>query len=113
MPTPILCAIFHRPAAMDVRLIRHCPTCQQRRRFAGFDQPPWYGLTVTCCTCGDTWSDGERMQRPFARGWRQKSAAKARATWATAARYGSPAHQQFVNEQLQLSGLGRITDKEN
>jgi hypothetical protein len=97
MPTPTIC----RPATIDVRLIRDCPTCQQRRRFAGFDSPPWYGVILTCCACGDTWSDGERQERPFARGWREKSAAKARALWASAVRYGSAEHRAFVRARLE------------
>lgn len=66
------------------RGVRHCPTCDRRRRFVVFFQP-WYGGTWTCCACGDAWSDGERLPRPFARGWRTAAAARARARWATAA----------------------------
>lgn len=95
-------ATICQPPTMDVRLIRDCPTCKRRRRFAGFDSPPWYGITLTCCACGDTWSDGERLERPFLRGWRMKSAAKAKATWATAVRYGSPGHRKFVRTQLAV-----------
>lgn len=101
MPIPTIC----RPSTINVRKILDCPTCKQRRRFAGFDSPPWYGITLTCCACGDTWTDGERMERPFARGWRVKSAAKAKATWATAVRLGSPAHQRFIREQLDRGRL--------
>jgi hypothetical protein len=97
---PELTVHLNRPSTMNVRLIRACPTCKQRRRFAGFDSPPWYGVTLTCCACGDTWSDGERQERPFMRGWRKKSIAEAKATWAMAVRYGSPEHRAFVRAQF-------------
>jgi hypothetical protein len=99
MVAPTLC----RPSAINVRKILDCPTCRRRRRFAGFDTPPWYGITLTCCACGDTWTDGERAERPFARGWRVKSAKKAKATWAAAVRYGSPEHRAFVHAQIAAS----------
>jgi hypothetical protein len=99
--TETLAGALCRPAAMEVRLIRHCPTCKQRRRFAGIDTPPWYGVTITCCACGDTWSEGERLERPFKRGWRKEAAANAKATWATAVRYGSPQHRAFVADSLR------------
>ncbi len=67
---------------MDVKMRRvmHCPTCQCRRRFFGWAQE-WYSAIWTCCHCGDSWSDGERMGRPFARGWRQEAAARAKRNW--------------------------------
>jgi len=33
----------------------------------------WYGPSVTCLGCGESYQDGERCERPFARGWRKKS----------------------------------------
>jgi hypothetical protein len=33
----------------------------------------WYGWYRTCLMCGDEWSDGYRIARPFARGWRRKN----------------------------------------
>ncbi len=53
-----------------LRRIAACPTCKQRRRFAGLDSGPYYGVAWTCCACGDSWADGERLERPFLRGWR-------------------------------------------
>jgi hypothetical protein len=107
MPTPIIC----RPATLNVRKILDCPTCKQRRRFAGFDQL-WYGVTLTCCACGDSWSGGERRERPFARGWRKESAEKARAMWASAVRCGSPAHMEFLREQVAAEAV-YVKTKEN
>ena len=82
-----------------IRTVRRCPTCKQRRRFTGRDEA-WYGLTVTCCSCGDTWSCGELLTHPFRRGWRKEAAAKARARWASAVRLGSPEHHQFIREEI-------------
>jgi hypothetical protein len=82
-----------------IRMIRHCPTCKQRRRFTGRDEA-WYGVTVTCCTCGDTWSSGERLERPFRRGWRKEASAKARKAWATAVRFGSPEYEDFIRAEI-------------
>lgn len=62
------------------RRILPCPTEGTRRRFVGFDQE-WYGITWTCCGCGDSWSDGERMERPFARGWRERAMGRAKGHW--------------------------------
>lgn len=75
--TVILCA----PDQFILRRIRHCPTCKRRRRFSGRDAL-WYGTTWACCGCGDRWTDGERHERPFRRGWRRESIAQARADWA-------------------------------
>jgi hypothetical protein len=96
--------VICQPSTINVRRVGNCPTCKARRRFAGFDAP-WYGITLTCCACGDTWSGGERMERPFARGWREKSAGKAKAAWATGVRIGSPEHRAFLDAELGGSQL--------
>jgi ribosomal protein L37AE/L43A len=62
------------------RTMRRCPCCQRLRPIAGFYQR-WYGFTWTCLGCGDSWSGGELLPRPFARGWRQRSIANARRMW--------------------------------
>jgi predicted RNA-binding Zn-ribbon protein involved in translation (DUF1610 family) len=54
-----------------------CPTCERRRRM-WMENCAWYGPHWTCLSCGDSWQDGERLMRPFARGWRQQSIAAAR-----------------------------------
>jgi len=54
-----------------------CPTCQRMRRFLCQFQE-WYGWAQTCLGCGDVWEDGERLERPFVRGWRQDSIRRAR-----------------------------------
>jgi hypothetical protein len=92
------------PDAYLIRRIIHCPTCGCRRRFSGFDSL-WYGPTVTCCHCGDAWSSGEMLPRPFARGWRQKSAAKARANWDAAAGSSRQGHRAWIDAQLEAELL--------
>lgn len=64
------------------RGIVHCPTCDRRRRFVVFFQA-WYGGTWTCCGCGDSFADGQRLPRPFKRGWRAESIRSARRRWST------------------------------
>ncbi len=63
-----------------MRRVHRCPTCKVRRRFV-MRCYEWYGPTVTCCHCGDTWNDGELQPRPRARGWREGSAKRAREDW--------------------------------
>jgi hypothetical protein len=87
------------PAAYLSRHIRYCHTCKQRRRFAGRDTP-WYGCTLTCCACGDSWTQGERHQRPFRRGWRKDAIARARRTWAEAAAFTTIDHIEWVKESV-------------
>lgn len=95
MTRPIVC----RPPQFPLRRILHCPTCKTRRRFAGLDAP-WYGPTWTCCTCGDSWSDGERLMRSNRRGWRAEEAAKAKRTWTEAGQYSLADHHQWLRRHL-------------
>lgn len=73
---------IHCPPSVHERRIHHCPTCKGRRRFVGL-VAVWYPTLWTCCGCGDSWDgeSGERMPRPFARGWRSREIAKARERW--------------------------------
>jgi hypothetical protein len=76
------------------RIVDACTTCQRRTRKVGeFEE--MYGWTVTCCACGEVWQDGsdglERRPRPFERGWRQRSAERAKHRWVTAgSKRGAP-----------------------
>ena len=92
-----------------IRTVRRCPTCKQRRRFTGSDEA-WYGITITCCACGDSWSSGELLMRPRVRGWRKDAAAKARTRWDRAVRVGSPEHRQFIRAEIgfeqEVAGRG-------
>jgi len=53
-----------------------CPTCERARRMHVVHYE-WHGALVTCCGCGERWSDGEMIERPFARGWRDYNRTKA------------------------------------
>lgn len=68
------------PSATVSRRILMCHNCKRRRRFR-VNSYEWYGPDVYCCACGERWSDGEWMPRPFARGWRQENIAYAREAW--------------------------------
>ena len=102
---------INRPASIHIRRITHCPTCNQRRRFAGFDQL-WYGPTWTCLACGDSWHDGQRVERPFKRGWREEARARAAKYWATGVRNLSPAHRDWLEEQLAPYRVRPVEDVE-
>jgi len=74
-----------RPASVDLRSVRRCPTCEQRRRFVG-SVAAWYPTVWTCCSCGDAFCVEEgRLPRPWARAWRQRSSSEARQRWTQAA----------------------------
>lgn len=83
MSTPIVC----RPPSFPIRRILDCPTENRRRRMAGRDHGPYYGPMLTCLGCGDSWSCGERLERPFRRAWRKDEIAKAKQAWDEAGRY--------------------------
>ena len=65
-----------------VRKVRECPTCKRRRRMVVvYGWSIWYAPTVTCCGCGDSWADGERLPRPCKRSWRAEATARAKQLW--------------------------------
>ncbi len=66
------------------RRIITCPTEGRRRRAVQVFGGAWYSDRLTCLGCGDSWSDGERGVRPFARGWRAESIRRARKDWGRA-----------------------------
>ena len=69
------------------RRVFDCPVCKHRRRFVVVEpESPYCSSTMTCLACGDSWQDGELLERPFQRGWREKAKAKARGRWANAFR---------------------------
>ena len=70
----IICA----PRPGTTKLVRHrCPTEDNEQDFL-MEHTEWYGATHTCLNCGDAWQDGERLERPFAPKWRERSIASAR-----------------------------------
>ncbi len=68
---------IHVPKGQDFAAVNHCPVCARPRRMLGHFVE-WYGTTWTCAGCGDSWQDGERLERPFAPGWRQQTVRQAR-----------------------------------
>lgn len=72
------------PRGVNRRRIRCCWNCQTRRRVVEYYGGAYYGSRFTCVHCGDGWGDGERDERPFMRGWRQKAIKEARQDWLAA-----------------------------
>lgn len=65
------------------RRILQCGYCRTRRRILVRDYE-WYMPLATCCTCGEQWSDGERLHRSASRGQQRKIAERAAAEWKAA-----------------------------
>ena len=72
------------PRGVVRRIYMNCPTCERRTGFTDRFMGAYYGDLTTCVSCGDSWSEGERMERPFRRGWRAESIATAKKEWAAA-----------------------------
>jgi hypothetical protein len=72
--------------AFEWRRIGMCWTEGKRRRFYVSQSSLWYSPTWVCLGCGDSWSDGERGERPFYRNWRADAIAKAKRDWAAVSR---------------------------
>jgi len=65
-----------------LRKISNCPTCEGSQRFVVVvPASPYYGPTSTCLACGDSWTDGERHERPFRPRWRKEAIAEAKRDW--------------------------------
>jgi hypothetical protein len=89
-----------RPPSFPIRRILTCPTEGRRRRMAGWDSGPYYGPTLICCGCGDSWSCGEMRPRPFRRGWRAKEIAAAKRAWEEAGQYTRAEYTQWLAAEL-------------
>lgn len=96
MTVPIIC----RPPSFPIRRVLDCPTESRRRRMAGHDHGPYYGPILTCLGCGDSWSCGERLERPFRRAWRRDAIASARRDWETAGGYTRDQYQAWLAAEL-------------
>lgn len=63
---------IHAPKHTEASIrIFMCPVCKSDQRFL-VTCYEWYSPTLDCLGCGDSWCEGERMERPFMRGWRKK-----------------------------------------
>jgi hypothetical protein len=96
MSTPIVCA----PASFPIRRVLVCPTEGRRRRMAGRDHGPYYGPILTCLGCGDSWSCGERLERPFRRAWRRDAIADARRDWDVAGSRTRAEYRAWLDAEL-------------
>ena len=69
--------------AIKVRRRFTCPVCHtpDARIIVAYPSSLYYATVQTCVECGDSWSDGYRLERPFLRGWREKAKTKALADW--------------------------------
>lgn len=56
---------------------RNCPVCGCYSRIL-IECWDWYSPQATCLMCGDAWSDGELLERPFCPGWREERIEKAK-----------------------------------
>lgn len=92
-------AVVCTPDEFLFRRIEHCPTCGGDQRFAVRDAA-WYGPTSTCCNCGDSWSEGERRQRPFRRAWRKAAIAAAEQTWEEAGAFDPADYDAWLRAQI-------------
>lgn len=77
-----------------------CPMCECTTETVTRDDG-WYGRVVMCCRCGDSWSDGELHERPFARGWRQRAIAKHRSLWDLATHGPDPTFEEMFPEYAE------------
>jgi hypothetical protein len=70
---------FRRVVEAEYKIFFCNGQCQCRRKMlTEFEE--WYGWTVTCLRCGDSWQDGEMLPRPFERAWRERRVASAKKT---------------------------------
>lgn len=66
----------------SIRRYMRCWNCKRRRPVVQTGEPySWYAPHFTCLSCGDGWGDGERDERPFARGWRDERIRDAKKRW--------------------------------
>lgn len=66
---------------------RRCPSCECITEMVEQDGGYW-GYMGMCCRCGDSWHDGEMLERPFRPGWRREAIAQHRQLWDEVATHG-------------------------
>jgi hypothetical protein len=71
---------INRPRSWTRRRILFCPV-DGRRTECVVTVYLWYSPQIACARCGESWSDGQMFERPFARGWRKQAQARVRKLW--------------------------------
>jgi len=79
---------------------------------AGRDHGPYYGPILTCLGCGDSWSCGERLERPFRRAWRRDAIVDARRDWDVAGRHARAEYRAWLDAELAavFTGFDRAVE---
>ena len=72
-----VCVILHSTSPCTLKKEDgDCPVCKKKTSFL-WEVFAWYPSISTCLNCGDVWSEGELLQRPFSPGWRSRNIQKA------------------------------------
>lgn len=76
--------------------------CQQpgAHQIVEYPRNPWHPATVWC-ECGDRWSGGELLPRPFTPGWRQRAQHEFATAWLNA----QPAGTRIVRDPDTLEPI--------
>lgn len=75
------------PTRIERRRLK-CPTCKRVTRFVTL-MFEWHDPESICCACGERWQGAEMCTRPFERGWRKRSMARAEQHWKEASLAGT------------------------
>jgi hypothetical protein len=77
--------VIHICCTPLVRSAMYCDTCGRVRPMSG-TFGIYYGWTLTCLACGDSYTSEHvgRQPRPFARNWRDKAISRAKCNWTKA-----------------------------
>ena len=91
-----------------VRTVAWCVTCKWPRPMAG-TFGIWYGSSLTCLGCGDSYdseTSGSRHEvrspRPFARGWQERRIQAARKMWRNAPTLKAEVARQMAELREEL-----------
>ena len=85
--------------------VHYCPMCMCRTEMA-VRYEAYYGVTSHWCRCGDSWTDGELIERPFARGWRGRAVRRARELWDRATHGQPPTVWELFPESTEGADRG-------
>jgi hypothetical protein len=79
---------------------KRCPSCEEEHGFVERWDGAYYGVTLYG-SCGDTWSDGYRHTRPFARYWRRDAQSRFQSMWDHAA--PDELYEQYVKADVEIA----------